>query len=206
MPWTNQGGGGGGGPWGSGGKGPWGSGPQPTGPKPPDLEEMLRRGQDRLRRFLPGGNLGGRGFALLGVAVIALWGFSGFFRVEPDELGVVVKRLVMIEVPLWLVHLSHEIVPLPEKPLQLEPQLPPPQTPAVQTSLQVLASLSLQVVPFVTAGCVQTPLLHTSLVQALLSVAQLAVLFVYEQTPALQASVVHTLLSLQSAAVTHWTH
>jgi membrane protease subunit HflK len=90
MPWTNQSGGGGG-PWGSGGKGPWGSGPQPTGPKPPDLEEMLRRGQDRLRRFLPGGNLGGRGFALLGVAVIALWGFSGFFRVEPDELGVVLR-------------------------------------------------------------------------------------------------------------------
>jgi modulator of FtsH protease HflK len=91
MPWTPQGGGGG--PWGSGGgKGPWGSGPQPSGgPKPPDLEEMLRRGQDRLRRFLPGGNLGGRGFALLGVAAIALWGFSGFFRVEPDELGVVLR-------------------------------------------------------------------------------------------------------------------
>ncbi len=31
MPWTNQGGGGGG-PWGSGGKGPWGSGPQSSGP------------------------------------------------------------------------------------------------------------------------------------------------------------------------------
>jgi len=91
MPWTNQGGGGGG-PWGSGGgRGPWGSGPQPSGPKPPDLEEMLRRGQDRLRRFLPGGNLGSKGFALLALAAIALWGFSGFFRVEPDELGVVLR-------------------------------------------------------------------------------------------------------------------
>jgi modulator of FtsH protease HflK len=90
MPWTNQGGGGGG-PWGSGGKGPWGSGPQPSGPKPPDLEEMLRRGQDRLRRVLPGGNLGGKGFALLALAAIVLWGFSGFFRVEPDELGVVLR-------------------------------------------------------------------------------------------------------------------
>lgn len=90
MPWTNQGGGGG--PWGSGGgRGPWGSGQQPSGPKPPDLEEILRRGQDRLRRFLPGGNLGGKGFALLGVAAIALWGFSGFFRVEPDEIGVVLR-------------------------------------------------------------------------------------------------------------------
>ncbi|HEY2757406.1 MAG TPA: FtsH protease activity modulator HflK [Pseudolabrys sp.] len=91
MPWTNQGGGGG--PWGSGGggKGPWGSGPQSGGPTPPDLEEMLRRGQDRLRRFLPGGNLGGRGFALVALAAVALWGFSGFFRVEPDELGVVLR-------------------------------------------------------------------------------------------------------------------
>jgi membrane protease subunit HflK len=51
----------------------------------------LRRGQDKLRRFLPGGNLGGRGFALLALGAVALWGFSGFFRVEPDELGVVLR-------------------------------------------------------------------------------------------------------------------
>jgi membrane protease subunit HflK len=89
MPWTNQGGGGG--PWGSGGKGPWGSGPQPSGPRPPDLEEMLRRGQDRLRRFLPGGSMGSRGFVLLALAAIVLWGLSGFFKVEPDELGVVLR-------------------------------------------------------------------------------------------------------------------
>ena len=89
MPWSNQGGGGG--PWGSGGKGPWGSGPQSQGPTPPDLEEMLRRGQDKLRRVLPGGNLGSRGFALLALGALALWGFSGFFRVEPDELGVVLR-------------------------------------------------------------------------------------------------------------------
>ena len=88
MPWSNQGGGG---PWGSGGKGPWGSGPQSSGPSPPDLEEILRRGQDKLRRVLPGGNLGGRGFALMVLGVLVLWGFSGFFRVEPDELGVVLR-------------------------------------------------------------------------------------------------------------------
>jgi dihydrofolate reductase len=52
---------------------------------------MLRRGQDRLRRVLPGGNLGGKGFALIALAALALWGFSGFFRVEPDELGVVLR-------------------------------------------------------------------------------------------------------------------
>ncbi|MGC1465947.1 MAG: FtsH protease activity modulator HflK [Pseudolabrys sp.] len=87
MPWSNQGGG----PWGSGGKGPWGSGPQSSGPTPPDLEEILRRSQDKLRRVLPGGNLGGRGFALIALAALVLWGFSGFFRVEPDELGVVLR-------------------------------------------------------------------------------------------------------------------
>jgi len=86
MPWSNQGGG----PWGSG-KGPWGSGPQSSGPTPPDLEELLRRSQDKLRTVLPGGSFGGRGFALLVLAVLALWGFSGFFRVEPDELGVVLR-------------------------------------------------------------------------------------------------------------------
>jgi len=89
MPWQNQGGGGG--PWGGGGKGPWGGGPQSSGPTPPDLEEILRRGQDKLRRVLPGGSLSGRGFALLALTVVALWGFSGFYRVEPDELGVVLR-------------------------------------------------------------------------------------------------------------------
>jgi modulator of FtsH protease HflK len=87
MPWNNQSGGG---PWGSGSKGPWGSGPQSQGPRPPDLEDFLRRSQDKLRSLMPG-NLGGRGLALLVLAVIALWGFSGFFRVEPDELGVVLR-------------------------------------------------------------------------------------------------------------------
>ena len=90
MPWSNQGGG----PWGTGGgggKGPWGSGPQQSGPSPPDLEEFLRRSQDKLRNVLPGGNLGGKGLALIALAAIAIWGLSGFFRVEPDELGVVLR-------------------------------------------------------------------------------------------------------------------
>ena len=89
MPWSNQGGGG---PWGSGPKGPWGSGPQPSGGStPPDLEEILRRSQDRLRNVLPGGNLGGKGVILVVLGALVLWGFSGFFRVEPDELGVVLR-------------------------------------------------------------------------------------------------------------------
>src|SRR5437764_7140356 len=89
MPWSNQGGG----PWGSGGgsKGPWGSGQPPSGPTPPDLEEFLRRSQDKLRTVLPGGSLGGKGLGLIVLAAIAIWLFSGFFRVEPDERGVVLR-------------------------------------------------------------------------------------------------------------------
>jgi membrane protease subunit HflK len=87
MPWSNQGGG----PWGPGSKGPWGSGPQSTGPSTPDLEELLRRSQDRLRNVLPGGSLGGRGILLIAIAALVLWGLSGFYRVEPDELGVVLR-------------------------------------------------------------------------------------------------------------------
>ena len=87
MPWKNQGGG----PWSSGPKGPWGSGPQPTGPRPPDLEDLLRRGQDRLQQILPGGYSSGMGIALILIGALAIWGLSGFFRVQPDELGVVLR-------------------------------------------------------------------------------------------------------------------
>jgi membrane protease subunit HflK len=91
MPWSNQGGG----PWGSGGggKGPWGSGPQPSGggSSPPDLEELLRRSQDKLRTVLPGGNLGGKGVLLLIMAALAVWGLSGFYRVDANEYGVVLR-------------------------------------------------------------------------------------------------------------------
>jgi len=87
MPWSNQGGG----PWGSGSKGPWGSGPQSSGPTPPDLEELLRRSQDKLKTVLPGGNLGAKGFVGIALVAVVIWLFSGFYRVEPDELGVVLR-------------------------------------------------------------------------------------------------------------------
>src|SRR6478735_9373648 len=87
MPWKNQGGG----PWGSGPKGPWGSGPQSVGPRPPDLEDLLRRGQDRLQQLLPGGHFSSMGIALVVLGALAIWGLSGFFRVQSEELGVVLR-------------------------------------------------------------------------------------------------------------------
>ena len=87
MPWKNQGGG----PWGSGPKGPWGSGPQSAGPRPPDLEDLLRRGQDRLQQMLPGGYFSGMGIAIILLVALVIWGLSGFFRVQSEELGVVLR-------------------------------------------------------------------------------------------------------------------
>ena len=85
MPWNNNNGGGG---WKGGGGGPWGSGPQPRGPQPPDLEELLRRSQDRLRSALPAGGRGNASIGLLVVAALAvLWLFNSVYTVQPDELG-----------------------------------------------------------------------------------------------------------------------
>jgi membrane protease subunit HflK len=99
MPWSNQNGGGG--PWGGGGNnggggGPWGQGPQgPRGPQrggggqPPDLEEIIKKGQDRLKRAMPGG--GGASpalFGLIGIGLLVLYGLQSFYQVDTDERAV----------------------------------------------------------------------------------------------------------------------
>ncbi|SFI34575.1 FtsH protease activity modulator HflK [Aerobium aerolatum] len=96
MPWSNQSGGGG--PWGGGGGnggsgGPWGQGPRGPnngqGNTPPDLEEIIRRGQDRLKRALPGGGSGSPAmFGLTALVLAALWLFQAIYTVQPDELAV----------------------------------------------------------------------------------------------------------------------
>ncbi len=94
MPWSNQsGGGGGGGPWGnrgSGGGGPWGQGPQGGGGgAPTDLEEILRRGQDRLKGLIPGGgSMGGKGLAAIILGVLVVWLLTGLYTVRPNEVGI----------------------------------------------------------------------------------------------------------------------
>ena len=91
MPWNNQSGGGnrgnGGGPWGNqpGGGGNRNNGRGP-GQQPPDLDELLRRGAERFGGGLPGGGIG----TILILAVIILgYLFSGVYRVETAERGVV---------------------------------------------------------------------------------------------------------------------
>ncbi|MER2536952.1 MAG: FtsH protease activity modulator HflK [Rhizobiaceae bacterium] len=94
MPWNDKSGGGG--PWGGGGNGggggPWGQGPSgPRGPQgsPPDLEDIIRRGQDRLKQALPGGTGASPAmFVLIGLALVVLWLFQAIYTVQPDELAV----------------------------------------------------------------------------------------------------------------------
>ncbi len=91
------------GPWQPKGQGPrnpnpWGGGPTGGGSggrEPPDLEDILRRSQERLRRVMPGGGEGGGlsklgaiGVAFLGLLALAGWMLTGFYTVRPNEVGI----------------------------------------------------------------------------------------------------------------------
>lgn len=86
MPWSNQGGGPWGGGAGGGGQNPWGRGG--GGPQQPNIEEMLKRSQDRFKRFLPGGFGGWKVILLIVIALVGVWLLTGLYRVEPREIGV----------------------------------------------------------------------------------------------------------------------
>ncbi len=91
MPWQNNSGGGGG-PWGNGGNNSGGDGRNPWGNgggnrPPPDVEEMVRQSQEKLKKMLPGG-LGGKGIFIIILLAIALWMATGFYKVDTKEQGV----------------------------------------------------------------------------------------------------------------------
>lgn len=94
MPWQSNSGGGG--PWGGGGnrgngggQSPWGSGGGSGGggQQPPDVEKLVREGQEKIKKMLPG-DMGGMGILVLVLAAAAIWMLTGFYRVQPEELGV----------------------------------------------------------------------------------------------------------------------
>ncbi|GGE16485.1 protease modulator HflK [Polymorphobacter glacialis] len=101
------GGGGGGNGGGSGGppRNPWGEGPpkKPNGPRPTgnkDFDDIIRRGQEKLRQFGPNNNnsvgglnpLGGRKWLWIAGAILAAWIiFTSFYRVDAQERGVVLR-------------------------------------------------------------------------------------------------------------------
>ncbi len=90
MPWNSQGGSGKGqGPWGSGngGRNQWGGG----GSQSPDLEEILRKSQDKFRNMMPKGfgSLAGI-IGILGIVAV-IWMATGFYRVNIGEQAVVLR-------------------------------------------------------------------------------------------------------------------
>jgi len=93
MPWSSQNGGSGGGGW-KGGGGPWGQRPSggggPGGPAP-DLEEILKKGQDSLKRAMPGGGGGKMVWVLAILGLFGFWLINSFYTVGPEEEGVVLR-------------------------------------------------------------------------------------------------------------------
>jgi modulator of FtsH protease HflK len=113
MPYSNNGG-----PWGGGGgnkgggRNPWGGGNKGSGgggggggsqPGVPDIDEIVRKGQEQLKILMgggrggrtggPGGGAGGgglgkRGIALIAGAVFVLWLLVSFYQVRPEEQSV----------------------------------------------------------------------------------------------------------------------
>ena len=107
MPYSNNGG-----PWGGsgndkkggGGKGPWGSGNRggPGGQPPvPDIDEIVRKGQEQLKILMggrsgprgprgPGGGfgIGRRGLGIIAVVLVGIWLLMSFYTVRPEEQSV----------------------------------------------------------------------------------------------------------------------
>ncbi len=91
MAWNEPGG---------GDKDPWGGGSR-NEQGPPDLDEVFKKFQDKLNKMFggKGGGAGGAGsgaggsfgIGLILLAVLALWGFSGFYIIDPAERGVVMR-------------------------------------------------------------------------------------------------------------------
>ena len=120
MPYSNNsggpwGGGGGGNKGGGGGRGPWGGGgdngnrgggngggrPPGSGGQGPDIDQLVRKGQEQLRVLMGGrgGSGGGRGggggeglgrggLALVVLALIGTWLFMSFYSVQQQEQSV----------------------------------------------------------------------------------------------------------------------
>ncbi len=89
------------GPWGrpsgsggnQGGNSGGGKGPNSGPPQGPDFDDILRRGQEKLRQFTGGGGYGdsSKGVILILAVILLLWLSSGIYFVKADEQGVVTR-------------------------------------------------------------------------------------------------------------------
>lgn len=93
MSWQNNGG---------GDRGPWGQGPKKGGGggQPPDIDELIRKGQDKFRSAFGGGGGsggsgesfgGGRSFSLIMGGLVLFWLFNCFYTVNAGEEAVVLR-------------------------------------------------------------------------------------------------------------------
>jgi membrane protease subunit HflK len=106
-PWGGGGGGGGGGDDKKGGRGPWGGGGRGPGGQPPvpDIDEIVRKGQEQLKILMggrggggrgrgPGGGGGGsviggrRGLMIAGLLLVGFWLLMSVYTVRPEEQSV----------------------------------------------------------------------------------------------------------------------
>tara|TARA_B100000965_G_scaffold386527_1_gene388867 strand:+ start:4731 stop:5822 length:1092 start_codon:yes stop_codon:yes gene_type:complete len=79
---------------------PWGSPPGGggngngfrRGPTPPNVDELIRKIQESIKKFFPGGKASGGKPLIFGlIAILIIWALSGLYRVLPDEQGVVLR-------------------------------------------------------------------------------------------------------------------
>ncbi len=77
-------------PWGSP-PGGGGNGGFRKGPTPPDIDEVVKKLQSAINRFLGGGKPGGKPILFGLIILIVIWALSGLYRVLPDEQGVVLR-------------------------------------------------------------------------------------------------------------------
>ena len=80
----------------SSGQSPWGTPPgsgngSGRGPIPPNIDEVIKKIQEFINKYLPGGKSGGLPIILVVSILIVIWGLSGLYRVLPDEQGVVLR-------------------------------------------------------------------------------------------------------------------
>lgn len=92
MSWQNNGG---------GDRGPWGQGPKKGGGggQPPDIDELIRKGQDKFKSAFgggggggaTGGGFGGKNIGIFFAAILGLWLFTCFYTVNAGEEAVVMR-------------------------------------------------------------------------------------------------------------------
>ena len=80
-------------PWGSGGNDRSSGNGGGGGNRPPNIDDLANQFQDSLKKMFPGKKVpgGNKPIIIFGIIILGLWLASGFYRVLPDEQGVVLR-------------------------------------------------------------------------------------------------------------------